>query len=58
MNINLRSPFLLTRLAIPHMQHRSWGRIIYISSIAATGTASTAATTPPPKPGSKAYPKT
>nr|OQO25285.1 hypothetical protein B0A51_07069 [Rachicladosporium sp. CCFEE 5018] len=37
-NVNLRSSFLLTKLAIPHMQSQAWGRVIYISSIAAGGT--------------------
>ncbi|KAI6950981.1 NAD(P)-binding protein [Hortaea werneckii] len=37
-NVNLRSSFILTKLAIPHMQSRHWGRVIYISSIAAGGT--------------------
>lgn len=37
-NVNLRSSFILTKLAVPHMLERSWGRIVYISSIAATGT--------------------
>ncbi|KAI0541330.1 3-oxoacyl-reductase [Xylaria digitata] len=37
MNINLRASFILTKLAIPHMEARGWGRIIYVSSIAAIG---------------------
>ncbi|KAK3714169.1 hypothetical protein LTR37_007971 [Vermiconidia calcicola] len=37
-NVNLRSSFILTKLAVPHMQSRQWGRVIYISSIAAGGT--------------------
>jgi 3-oxoacyl-[acyl-carrier protein] reductase len=37
-NVNLRSSFILTKLAVPHMQSRGWGRVVYISSIAATGT--------------------
>lgn len=37
-NCNLRSSFLLTKLAVPHMQDQGWGRVIYISSIAAGGT--------------------
>lgn len=37
-NVNLRSSFILTKLAMPHMLSRSWGRVIYISSIAAGGT--------------------
>jgi 3-oxoacyl-[acyl-carrier protein] reductase len=38
MNCNLRSSFLLTKLAVPHMQDQGWGRVVYISSIAAGGT--------------------
>lgn len=37
-NVNLRASFILTKLAVAHMVERKWGRIIYISSIAATGT--------------------
>lgn len=37
-NVNLRSSFILTKLAMPHMLEKGWGRVIYISSIAATGT--------------------
>ena len=37
-NVNLRSSFLITKLAVPHMLERKWGRVVYISSIAATGT--------------------
>ena len=37
-NVNLRSSFILTKLAMPHMLEQGWGRVIYISSIAATGT--------------------
>jgi 3-oxoacyl-[acyl-carrier protein] reductase len=37
-NVNLRSSFVITKLAIPHMQEQGWGRVIYISSIAAGGT--------------------
>ncbi|RYP55771.1 hypothetical protein DL771_012362 [Monosporascus sp. 5C6A] len=36
-NINLRASFILTKLSIPHMEARGWGRIIFISSIAAIG---------------------
>ncbi len=36
--VNLRSSFILTKLCVPHMLSRNWGRVIYISSIAATGT--------------------
>jgi 3-oxoacyl-[acyl-carrier protein] reductase len=35
---NLRSSFILTKLAVPHMLDKGWGRVIYISSIAAGGT--------------------
>jgi 3-oxoacyl-[acyl-carrier protein] reductase len=37
-NCNLRSSFIITKLAVPHMQEQGWGRVIYISSIAAGGT--------------------
>lgn len=37
-NVNLRSSFIITKLAVPHMLERGWGRVVYISSIAATGT--------------------
>jgi 3-oxoacyl-[acyl-carrier protein] reductase len=37
-NVNLRSSFIITKLAVPHMQEQGWGRVIYISSIAAGGT--------------------
>jgi 3-oxoacyl-[acyl-carrier protein] reductase len=37
-NVNLRSSFIVTKLAVPHMQEQGWGRVIYISSIAAGGT--------------------
>lgn len=36
-NINLRASFILTKLSIPHMETQKWGRIIFISSIAAIG---------------------
>ncbi|KAF2965466.1 hypothetical protein GQX73_g8113 [Xylaria multiplex] len=36
-NINLRASFILTKLAIPHMEAQGWGRIIFVSSIAAIG---------------------
>jgi NAD(P)-dependent dehydrogenase (short-subunit alcohol dehydrogenase family) len=35
--INLNGPFYLTRLVLPSMQEKGWGRIINISSTAATG---------------------
>ena len=37
-NVNLRSSFILTKLAMPHMLEKGWGRVVYISSIAAGGT--------------------
>ncbi|KAK4570290.1 hypothetical protein LTR86_002370 [Recurvomyces mirabilis] len=37
-NVNLRSSFIITKLAVPHMLEQHWGRVIYISSIAAGGT--------------------
>ncbi|OTA96652.1 hypothetical protein M434DRAFT_392590 [Hypoxylon sp. CO27-5] len=36
-NVNLRASFILCKLSIPHMEARRWGRIIFISSIAAQG---------------------
>ncbi|KAK9311194.1 hypothetical protein V1522DRAFT_395529 [Lipomyces starkeyi] len=36
-DINLRASFILSKLAVPHMMAQKWGRIIFISSIAATG---------------------
>ncbi|KAF1824051.1 NAD(P)-binding protein [Dissoconium aciculare CBS 342.82] len=36
--VNLRANFVLSKLAVPHMQAQHWGRIVYISSIAAGGT--------------------
>ncbi|MBV9229123.1 MAG: SDR family oxidoreductase [Chloroflexi bacterium] len=35
--INLNGPFYLTRLVLPSMKEKGWGRIINISSTAATG---------------------
>ncbi|KAM7206424.1 3-oxoacyl-reductase FabG [Naviculisporaceae sp. PSN 640] len=35
--INLRASFLLSKLSIPHMTSQKWGRIIYVSSLAAHG---------------------
>nr|POE89829.1 3-oxoacyl-[acyl-carrier-protein] reductase fabg [Quercus suber] len=37
-NVNLRASFVLTKLAVPHMLQQHWGRVVYISSIAAGGT--------------------
>ncbi|KAI8630996.1 3-oxoacyl-reductase [Xylariaceae sp. FL1651] len=36
-NINLRASFILSKLSIPHMEAQGWGRIVFISSIAAIG---------------------
>lgn len=36
-SINLRASFLLSKLSIPHMTAQKWGRIIYVSSLAAHG---------------------
>ncbi|RWA03879.1 hypothetical protein EKO27_g11227 [Xylaria grammica] len=36
-NINLRASFILAKLSIPHMEAQGWGRIIFVSSIAAIG---------------------
>ncbi|KAI1275736.1 3-oxoacyl-reductase [Xylaria sp. FL0933] len=36
-NINLRASFILSKLSIPHMEAQGWGRIIFVSSIAAIG---------------------
>jgi 3-oxoacyl-[acyl-carrier protein] reductase len=33
--VNLRSAFLVTQAFLPAMRHRSWGRLIYVSSVAA-----------------------
>lgn len=35
--INLRASFILTKYAVPHMQQQKWGRVIFMSSIAAIG---------------------
>lgn len=37
LTVNLRASFILSKLAIPGMQRRSWGRIVFIGSLAATG---------------------
>lgn len=37
LNINLRASFVLTKFSVPHMEAQGWGRIIFISSIAAIG---------------------
>ncbi|KAI1636177.1 hypothetical protein F4809DRAFT_641735 [Biscogniauxia mediterranea] len=36
-NINLRASFILSKLSIPYMEAQRWGRIIFVSSIAALG---------------------
>ncbi|KAJ2979777.1 hypothetical protein NUW58_g7116 [Xylaria curta] len=36
-NINLRASFILSKLSIPHMEAQKWGRIVFVSSIAAIG---------------------
>lgn len=35
--INLRPSFILSKLAVPHMVSQGWGRIIFVTSIAAIG---------------------
>ena len=35
--VNLRASFVLTKFAVPHMQKQHWGRVIFMSSIAAIG---------------------
>jgi 3-oxoacyl-[acyl-carrier protein] reductase len=37
LSINLRAPFLLSKLSVPHMVSQKWGRIIYMGSIAGYG---------------------
>ncbi|KAK3939274.1 3-oxoacyl-reductase FabG [Diplogelasinospora grovesii] len=36
-NVNLRAAFVLSKLSIPWMKSRGWGRIVYVGSIAAQG---------------------
>lgn len=36
-SVNLRAAFILSKLSIPHMASRGWGRIIFVSSLAAHG---------------------
>lgn len=36
-SINLRAPFILAKLAVPHMIEQKWGRIIMMGSIAGYG---------------------
>jgi 3-oxoacyl-[acyl-carrier protein] reductase len=33
--VNLRAPYLMARRALPSMMERSWGRILFVSSVAA-----------------------
>jgi 3-oxoacyl-[acyl-carrier protein] reductase len=33
--VNLRTPYLMARRALPSMMQRSWGRILFVSSVAA-----------------------
>ena len=35
MHVNLRASFLLAQRVIPGMRNRSWGRVIFVSSVAA-----------------------
>ncbi|KAI1173200.1 3-oxoacyl-reductase [Nemania sp. FL0916] len=37
LHVNLRASFILSKLSIPHMEAQGWGRIIFVSSIAASG---------------------
>jgi 3-oxoacyl-[acyl-carrier protein] reductase len=37
MNINLRAGFILVKGVIEHMKAQKWGRIVFMSSIAAQG---------------------
>jgi 3-oxoacyl-[acyl-carrier protein] reductase len=37
LNVNLRASFILSKLSIPHMTAQGWGRIIFVSSLAAHG---------------------
>lgn len=37
LTVNLRASFLLCKFSIPHMQAHSWGRIVFIGSLAAYG---------------------
>ncbi|OIW27716.1 3-oxoacyl-reductase [Coniochaeta ligniaria NRRL 30616] len=36
-SVNLRASFILCKLAIPYMTEKQWGRVIFVSSIAAHG---------------------
>ncbi|KAB5583526.1 hypothetical protein GE09DRAFT_1050332 [Coniochaeta sp. 2T2.1] len=37
LNVNLRASFILCKLAIPSMAEKKWGRVVFVSSIAAHG---------------------
>lgn len=37
LSVNLRASFLLSKLSVPAMQQRGWGRIVFIGSLAAYG---------------------
>ncbi|KAM0809366.1 putative 3-oxoacyl-reductase [Seiridium cardinale] len=37
LNVNLRASFVLAKLSVPWMQKNGWGRIVFVSSIAAIG---------------------
>ena len=37
LSINLRAPFFLSKLSVPHMASQKWGRIIYMGSVAGYG---------------------
>ena len=47
--VNLKSCFLVTQAVLPGMRARRWGRIINLSSVAATSAAWWARTTPRPR---------
>ncbi len=35
LNVNLRAPFLLAQVVVPHMRDQRYGRIVFVSSVAA-----------------------
>ncbi|KAK8089267.1 hypothetical protein PG997_004228 [Apiospora hydei] len=37
LRINLQAPFMLAKLSLPHMLRHQWGRVVFVSSIAAIG---------------------
>ncbi|KAK6864304.1 hypothetical protein PG995_000832 [Apiospora arundinis] len=37
LRVNLQAPFLLAQLSVPHMLRQGWGRVVFVSSIAAIG---------------------